>query len=310
MPMKRRAGGARQGDAARAERRERERQLTAEAVEQLRSSEGWQRWLRVRRHFHRYSLRNQFLIALQMPEATRVAGFKAWLKLGYAVRKGEHGILIWAPCPPSPRKIRAWREAGADPAEQPRSFFRLVAVFDRSQVDALPDFPGGAADLDPPGQPVEGDALAWLFGPLRDFGRSIGSPIRIEAARSAGSYDKRDRWIRVDPVGDDFSPNAQVAVAIHELSHALVRSDRGDDDPALSYAEEEVVVECVAHGVCAVVGLDTSASSVPYMAGWGTGEEIERYAALVDRLARRLEDAVLAASTPSSAEQHTAPSIA
>jgi hypothetical protein len=43
----------------------------AEAVEQLRSSEGWRRWLRVRRHFHTYSLHNQLLIASQMPEATR-----------------------------------------------------------------------------------------------------------------------------------------------------------------------------------------------------------------------------------------------
>ncbi|MFN8215175.1 MAG: hypothetical protein U0R71_01125 [Solirubrobacterales bacterium] len=38
------------------------------------------------------------------------------------------------------------------------------------------------------------------------------------------------------------------------------------------------------------------------MAAWGDGEEIERYAALIDRLARRLEDAVLAASRPAGAE--------
>jgi N-terminal domain of anti-restriction factor ArdC len=41
------------------------------------------------------SLANQLLIAMQKPEATRVAGFRAWLKLGYCVRKGESALRIW-----------------------------------------------------------------------------------------------------------------------------------------------------------------------------------------------------------------------
>jgi antirestriction protein ArdC len=289
-------------EAERAERRERDRRLMADAVEELRSSDGWNRWLDTRRHFHRYSFRNQILIAFQMPEATRVAGFTAWLKLGYAVRHRQVGIYIWAPCKPSRKKMREWREAGADPMTTPRTFYRLVKVFDRSQVDPLPDFPGGSAPLDPPREPVEGDSLAWLFEPLCDFGELIGSPVGIEEGDADGSYDPKDRRIRVNPVGPDFSLNAQVAVTIHEEAHALVRLDREEDDPKLTYAEEEVVVECVAMAVCGTVGLDTSARSVPYMAGWGTGEEIERYAGLVDRLARRLEDAVAAASMPRTAE--------
>ena len=63
-------------------------------MEQLRSSEGWQQWLAARRHFHADSLANQLLIAMQKPEATRVAGFRAWLKLGYCVRKGETALGI------------------------------------------------------------------------------------------------------------------------------------------------------------------------------------------------------------------------
>ncbi len=85
---------------------------------------------------------------------------------------------------------------------------------------------------------------------------------------------------------------------IHELAHALVRTDRREEDPDLTYGEEEVVVECVAHTVCSTVGLDTSGWSVPYMATWGEGDAIARYAELIDRLARRLEDAVLAAGAP------------
>jgi Cd2+/Zn2+-exporting ATPase len=44
----------------------------------LRASEGWQHWLAARRYFRRCSLANQLLIAMQMPEATMVCGFRAW----------------------------------------------------------------------------------------------------------------------------------------------------------------------------------------------------------------------------------------
>jgi antirestriction protein ArdC len=284
----------------RGERRAAERELMAAAIEELRSSEGWQRWLRVRRHFHSYSFHNQLLIAHQCPHATRVAGFRRWLELGYAVRKGEHGIRIWAPCPPSKKKLREWREAGADPEARPRIYFRLAAVFDRSQVELLPEFRGGPVDLEPPVEPVEGDGLAHLFEPLADFGASLGYPVSIEQIPGAaqGFCDRGATRIAVEAAGEGFSANAQVSVAVHELAHALVGIEKRDDDPTLSYAEEEVVVECVAYSVCSTVGLDTAGSSVPYMTSWSKGEEIERYAELIDRLASRLEDAALARPNP------------
>ncbi len=292
-------------DEERAEKRAAERELMAEAIEQLRSSEGWQRWLRVRRHFHSYSFQNQLLIAFQRPGATRVAGFRRWLSLGYAVRKGERGLSIWAPCPPSKKKLREWREAGADPDNKPRTYFRMVKVFDRSQVDPLPEFPGGPVVLDPPLEPVEGDSLAGLFEPLADFATSIGYTVAVEEIPgSALGYCSPPRHhIGVESTSAEFSANAQVGVEIHELAHALVRCDRREDDPQLTYSEEEVVVECVAHTVCSTVGFDTSGFSVPYMASWGRGEDIARYAELIDRLATRLEDAALAPRVPAGDEE-------
>ncbi len=246
----------------RAAKRAAERELMTAAIEELRSSEGWQRWLRVRRHFHTYSFHNQLLIASQRSEATCVAGFRRWLTLGYAVRKGEHGIRIWAPCTPSAKKLREWRKAGADPGSKPRTYFRLAAVFDRSQVEPLPEFPGGPVELEPPIEPVEGDGLADLFEPLADFGASIGFSVEVEEVTggSRGYCERSAGRIAVDQVAEDFSPNAQVAVEVHELAHALVGVDRREDDPKLSYAEEEVVVECVAYSVCSTLGLDTSGS--------------------------------------------------
>jgi hypothetical protein len=68
---------------------------------------------------------------MQRPTATRVAGFHAWLRLGYCVSRGEKAIRIWAPCPPSRKQLERWRQNGADPDQRPRTFFKLTAVFDR-----------------------------------------------------------------------------------------------------------------------------------------------------------------------------------
>jgi hypothetical protein len=64
----------------------------------LKSSDGWQSWLRARSKFHNYSFTNQLLITMQRPEATYVTGFRKWLDLGYSVRRGEKALRL-----PSPR---------------------------------------------------------------------------------------------------------------------------------------------------------------------------------------------------------------
>ena len=47
--------------------------------------------------FHYYSFGNVLLIAMQKPGATRVAGMYSWNQLGRRVRRGEKGIMIFAP---------------------------------------------------------------------------------------------------------------------------------------------------------------------------------------------------------------------
>jgi antirestriction protein ArdC len=281
----------------RADSRAAERDQMREAVEALRTSEGWQRWLRVRRHFHDYSFANVLLIALQLPEATKVAGFRKWLEIGYCVRKGERAIRIWAPCPPSKKAITEWRKAGAKSEDEPRTYFRLVPVFDASQVDPLADFPGEPVPLEPPHEPIAGGGLADRVPALVEFADSLELEVAIEKIPGAalGYHEPATGRIAVEEVGPEFSANAQVSVLVHEIAHALVRIDHLDDDPKLGYAAEEVVVESVAYSVCASLGLDSGGSAVPYVAGWAEGaggDPIEAYAELIDRLARRIEEVV------------------
>jgi antirestriction protein ArdC len=281
----------------RAKRRRADRKFARQAVEQLRSSEGWQRWLATRGHFHRYSLTNQLLIAMQRPAATRVAGFRAWLNLGYCVQRGERAIRIWVPIPPSRKQLERWEQSGADPAERPNTYFKLGPVFDREQVQQLPP-PATPATLDPPVREVTGEDLAPVLPHLIELGLQIGSIVEFEAipGQRRGYYEVESRRIAI---GEDMPANAQVKTLVHELAHALLRAEPSEDDPALEQAAEELVVESVAYTVCGALGLDSAGYSIPYIASWASDGDIdtlEGTAALIDRLARRIEDATVPGS--------------
>ena len=79
------------------------KEITEKAIEQLVAalqqghSEALTSYLKVIGRFHRYSLHNVLLIAMQKPDASHVAGFRTWNELGRFVKKGEKGIMILAP---------------------------------------------------------------------------------------------------------------------------------------------------------------------------------------------------------------------
>jgi N-terminal domain of anti-restriction factor ArdC len=269
-------------EAERAERRRRNRERLQRAAEQLLSSEGWQRWVRVRSQagLARLSLSNQLLVALARPDATFVAGFKAWLRLGYAVKKSERAIAIIAPMPVKERDLRT----GEEPGER-KVFFRTVFVFDRAQVAPVEGVE--QAPLDPPRQPLTGDSHRRLIAPLRGFAESLGFSVSFEAIEGAagGWCDLRNKRIVVDR---DAAPNARLRTLIHETVHGL----------GVGYAEygrerAEVIVDTATHLACASVGLRVDGESVPYVAGWGEDgalEAVTHFAKTIDELARRIED--------------------
>ncbi len=71
-------------------------QLVA-GVEAITTSDQWLAYLAVAAKFTRYSANNTFLIMMQRPDATRVAGFHTWKSLGRSVKKGSKGIAILCP---------------------------------------------------------------------------------------------------------------------------------------------------------------------------------------------------------------------
>ena len=66
-----------------------------QGIKDLFESEKYKQYLRTMSRFHRYSVNNTLLIAVQRPDATRVAGYNKWRdQFGRHVRKGEKGIQI------------------------------------------------------------------------------------------------------------------------------------------------------------------------------------------------------------------------
>lgn len=83
----------------------------------------------------RLSVHNACLLACQCPAATVVGGFNQWKAHGRVVRKGEHGLMIWAPVRGREDGANAAPEPGETSSERPR--FVMVTVFDVAQTDAL-----------------------------------------------------------------------------------------------------------------------------------------------------------------------------
>lgn len=272
------------GDAERDARRQADRERLEQAARALLDSEGWQRWIHVRatNGLARYSLGNQLLIALQKPDATFVAGFRAFLKLNRCVRKGEKSIRILAP-------MTVRRRAADDTNEDDdkRTVFRAVPVFDVGQTDPLPGREPVA--LEPPCEPISGDSHARLLTPLENLAAELGYSVRhLPLDGGADGWCDAQRCEIV--VNDRLPANAQLRVLVHELAHALGIGYRD-----FGRQRAEVLVDCVTYVVCGSVGLDVAGESVPYVAGWGEDgalDAIRHFAETIDTIARRIETAI------------------
>ena len=92
--------------------------------------------------FHTYSFGNIMLIARQKPDATNVAGLRAWNSLGRFVKRGEKGIFILAPMVGR----RSTKDVATDEPSQDATTegqrtlygFRAVYVFERLSRDLWP----------------------------------------------------------------------------------------------------------------------------------------------------------------------------
>jgi len=279
----------------RAERRRQDRERLQQAARELLSSDGWARWVKTRAMFHAYSAGNCMLLAAQCHQRgivpIRIAGFRTWLKLGRSVRKGETALRILAPI-----SVKERDQLTGEESDERRVFFKTAFVFDVSQTDILPGAEPVA--LEPPRQPLTGDSHAHLLAPLQAFAESLGYSVSFEVIEgSAGGWcDPQAKRIVVD---GGVPANAQLRTLIHECAHAL-----GIDYEQYSRAQAEVMVDTVTLVAASAVGLAVDGETVSYVSGWGEQgalEAVTEFAETIDKVARRIEDVLLAANKDADA---------
>ncbi|WP_255596378.1 ArdC-like ssDNA-binding domain-containing protein [Cellulomonas sp. C5510] len=267
-----------------------------DAVEKLSTSEGWARMLQAAARFHDYSPSNVLLISAQRPDATRVAGIRTWNSLGRRVKRGQHGIAILAPCvypaPPGASSEESAVEAGAMPPAEPSGSagparhlrgFRVVHVFDVTQTEGEP-----LAEV-PPVQ-LAGAAPEGLWEHLTSLAGADGYRIERGPCRK-GTMGYTDFTARTVRVRDDVDGAQAVKTLAHELGHIRADHEHRFPDYAASRAcrgRAEVEAESIAYLITAQAGADSTAYSVPYLAGWsgGASEVLRESMTLVLAVAR------------------------
>jgi antirestriction protein ArdC len=210
-------------------------------------SEQLKAYLGMLARFHRYSVGNVLLIGMQRPGATRVAGVRAWNKLGRHVKQGEKGIRIYAPIVWRKKDSEQGSEEGDDAEELVR--FRSVCVFDVAQTDGrpLPEFAQAR------GEPGE------YTGRLLDFAAERGIEVEFsDALVSAHGLSSGGNIL----VRKGMSPAEEFSVLAHELAHELLHRD---EDELLSRTVRETEAEAVAFVVCQAVGLEATNAAADYI---------------------------------------------
>ncbi len=255
------------------------KKIADQALEQLSEvlsrgkSEQLTSYLAMLAKFHRYSFGNVLLILSQKPDATHVAGFTAWKKLGRFVRKGEKGIVIIAPMTIKPKDEP---KPGED--DKPVLRFRGVHVFDVSQTDGEP--------LPEPAE-VAGDPCEYLVT-LRAHIAECG--IELDYDDLPSGADGVSRGGRIS-VREGLTPAHEFSVLVHELAHELLH--HGEDRPK-SKTVRETEAEAVAFVVCQATRLESGTAASDYIQLYDGKQET--LAQSLDRI-QRVSTEIIAALT-------------
>lgn len=266
------------------DRRAQARQALDRELARIVESGEYAAWFAKLASFHRYSSSNSLLILAQRPDATRVASYRTWQKVGRQVRRGETGIQIFHPKPywidpTTGQRVRP-PTSDAERARLTRKVtFSIGHVFDICQTDGEP------LEL---GRPAPADAPQALADHLDAFCTTHGVTVTVRdlPAGLAGYYQRDGDQIVVAAAS---SPGERIATLAHELAHR--------EDPELHAAHTagdrsfyrhhradcEAVAEAAAHAVSARFGHDITGHAAGYIAGWVDGD-VDRLRQLYDRV--------------------------
>ena len=277
---------------------EKKEELLSQTLEQLEqgihdfmTSETFTAYLKSMSSFYRYSVNNTILIAMQDPDATMVGSYTFWKEKGRYIKKGEHGIKIIAPAPVK-RTVQVERvdpktgerilDASGNPkkeeVEKTFLYFHVKTVFDVRQTEGKPLPKLGIRLLE--------DKVAQFPDFMAAIQKVSPVPIRFDDIRGSanGYYHLEQKEIVIQ---SGMSESQTMKTCIHEVAHACLHDrDVGakqgaQKDPQTKEIEAEGTAFCV---MSALLGIDSSSYSFPYISSWSSGKDMKELKASLDTI--------------------------
>ena len=270
----------------------------------LYASDNYAQYISAMAKFHHYSFSNAFLILLQRPNASYVAGYNTWKSLGRQVKRGEQGIMILAPCNFSAvmeckKRDPKTGEIVIGPDGQPETEkkrispnrFKIAHVFDMSQTE---------------GKELPQIAVSELTGEVDDFSSvyerlAALSPLPVEQRDFPGTAKGYTSFAEnLVVVRSGMSQVQTIKTLVHEIAHAKLHNPKDvlDETEQRKKRQKEVEAESIAYVVCQHYGIDTSDYSLGYVAGWSKGTELAELKASLDTIHRTAGEIIDAITPP------------
>ncbi|MDP9469957.1 MAG: ArdC-like ssDNA-binding domain-containing protein [Chloroflexota bacterium] len=223
--------------------------------------------------FHRYSHGNVLLILAQRPDATQVAGYHTWRKVGRQVKRGAKAISIWCPVI---RQI-------ADP--ETGLPVPLCVGFNPCPVFAAEDL------VD-----IQTNPLPTLWRPLPDdmeglyryLKRKVEAGYRVEEKLLPPGRQGSTAPDGTITLARGLDSRNRTMVLLHELAHALEHfRDERQDAPR---DQRELEAESAAMVVCALLGIEHPTARDYILMYRGAAEGLKSSLSAIRRIVGRMVD--------------------
>lgn len=260
--------------------------MIEQGVKDVCSSESFKQYLSCLSKFHSYSLNNTLLILSQKPEASLVAGYRAWqTNFNRHVNKGEKGLTILAPVTTKEDRLmnkhdengNVILDESGNPVQEMRvvnlTHFKTTTVFDISQTsgDSLPslvhDLTGSSNEVKAIIQTIQSICTIPI-----EFKTETEDLSFMTGAK--GYYSPRKDKIVINKDLEDLQT---AKTLIHEYAHSILHKETDKNQ-----SQREIEAESLAFVICDHFGIDTSEYSFGYIASYANKDYSELKSILVN----------------------------
>lgn len=260
--------------------------MIEQGVRDVYSSESFKQYLSCLSKFHSYSLNNTLLILSQKPEASLVAGYRAWqTNFNRHVNKGEKGLMILAPVTTKEDRLmnkhdengNVILDESGNPVQEMRvvnlTYFKTTTVFDISQTsgDPLPslvhDLTGSSNEVKAIIQTIQSVCTIPI-----EFKTETEDLSFMTGAK--GYYSPRKDKIVINKDLEDLQT---IKTLIHEYAHSILHKETDKNQ-----SQREIEAESLAFVICDHFGIDTSEYSFGYIASYANKDYSELKSILVN----------------------------